>query len=56
MNELPVQPTAEELEQFPEAPKPVEFKEDNTEGVDENDLAKLSGSEVDPDGEGEVHV
>lgn len=56
MSDLPTQPTDEELAQFEQAPEAPVFVEDNTEGVDEDNLAKLSGSEVDPAGEGEVHV
>lgn len=55
MSDLPEQPSQEELDQFEEAPEAPTLAEDNTEGVDGN-KAKLSGAEVDPDGEGEVHV
>jgi len=56
MSDLPIQPTDEELEQFEQAPEAPVFVEDNTEGIDESDLAKVSGADVDPEGEGEVHV
>ena len=56
MNDLPIQPTKEELEQFPQAPEAPKLVKDNTKGVDEANLAKVSGADVDPNGEGEVHV
>lgn len=46
----------EEIDQFPQAPEPVKLVKDNTKGVDEADLAKVSGADVDPDGEGTVDV
>jgi hypothetical protein len=56
MSDLPEQPTQEELEQFEQAPEAPVLAEDNTEGVSPEHLAKTSGADVDPDGEGEVHV
>ena len=56
MSDLPLQPTQEELDQFEEAPKAPKQAKDNTKGEDKSDVAKVSGADVDPNGEGEVEV
>lgn len=52
MSDQPVQPTEEEINQFPQAPEAPVVAEDNTEGVSETDTATTSGENVDPTSEG----
>lgn len=54
--QLPEQPSVEEIAQFPQAPEAPVFVEDNAKNEEKTNLATLSGKDVDPAGDGEVHV
>lgn len=56
MTDIPVQPTQEELDQFEEAPTAPKQVKDNTKGVPKDELAKVSGKDVDPTQIGKVEA